>query len=223
MKTPLLILLGCLLLTSISYGQPTEDQQEAANAKLREALRSTMAQLRAVETEKSTLQATQSGLEEKVAKLQKERDATTLKAAQDKDLAQAALDELNAALQKRKGEVTELTTALQKWEAAYKNVAEAGSSAAAQRSALAERVTQLEREVEARERNNLELYQVGSEILERYENFGFGRALTAREPFTGIARVKLENQVQAYKDKLLDHRDKMGEPTAQPQTSVAKP
>ena len=38
----------------------------------------------------------------------------------------------------------------------------------------------------------------------RLENFSYGTALAAREPFVGATRVKLENEVQGYKDKLLD-------------------
>ena len=62
----------------------------------------------------------------------------------------------------------------------------------------------LQNTVADRERRNLELYGIGKEILERYENFAFGKALLAREPFTGLAKVKLEEQVQEYKDKLTD-------------------
>ena len=45
-----------------------------------------------------------------------------------------------------------------------------------------------------RERQNLELYKTGSEILQRYADFGFGRALAAREPFTGLARARLRSK-----------------------------
>ena len=45
---------------------------------------------------------------------------------------------------------------------------------------------------------------MGKEILDRYENFAFGKALLAREPFTGLAKVRLEEQVQDYKDQLTD-------------------
>jgi hypothetical protein len=44
--------------------------------------------------------------------------------------------------------------------------------------------------------------------LTRYEKFGLGQALSAREPFTGITRVKLESQVQDYEDKIADQKVK---------------
>ena len=51
-------------------------------------------------------------------------------------------------------------------------------------------------------------YKTGSEILSRYENFGLGEAIVAREPFVGITRVKLQNLIQEYGDKLADQKIK---------------
>jgi hypothetical protein len=66
--------------------------------------------------------------------------------------------------------------------------------------------------VKDRERRNLELYETGKEILERYRSFGLGKAISAREPFTGLAKVKLEEQVQGYQSQLADGFVKSGEP-----------
>ena len=66
----------------------------------------------------------------------------------------------------------------------------------------------LKRKLEDRERKNAELFKLGNEILTRYEKFGLGDALAAREPFTGLARVKLENLVQDYQDKIADQKVK---------------
>jgi hypothetical protein len=57
----------------------------------------------------------------------------------------------------------------------------------------------------------LELYKLGNEILTRYEKFGLGEALQAKEPFVGVSRVKLQALVQDYKDKLLDQAITSGE------------
>lgn len=50
------------------------------------------------------------------------------------------------------------------------------------------------------------MYQVGVEILNRYENFGLGDALLAREPFVGTTRVKFQNLIQQDQDQLTDSR-----------------
>ena len=56
---------------------------------------------------------------------------------------------------------------------------------------------------------NTALFTTGNEILDRYRKFSLGEAIAAREPFAGLTRVKLQNQLQEYGDKLLDQ-------TAQP-------
>ena len=45
-------------------------------------------------------------------------------------------------------------------------------------------------------------------MLTRYEHFSLGDALTAREPFTRLTRVKIETLVQDYQDKLTDNKIK---------------
>ena len=67
-----------------------------------------------------------------------------------------------------------------------------------------------------RELKNLELYKTGREILTRYEKFGLGDAIGAKEPFVGLSRVKLENLVQDYKSKLLNQTVISGQPPALP-------
>lgn len=49
---------------------------------------------------------------------------------------------------------------------------------------------------------NRELYETGSEILQRYAEMDFGDVVSAREPFVQKGRVELENSVQDYEDAL---------------------
>ena len=60
----------------------------------------------------------------------------------------------------------------------------------------------LPRKGDDQQRKNRAMYQLGLEILKRYEHFGLGDAITAREPFVGTTRVKFENLIQDYGDKL---------------------
>jgi hypothetical protein len=77
-----------------------------------------------------------------------------------------------------------------------------------ERTKLAGQVIELQRKLADRESKNLALFKLANEILKRYQRFGLGDALAAKEPFTGVARVKLENLVQDYQDKLADQRVK---------------
>lgn len=215
---------ACLALllagTSLATAQEAslEEQLQAENAKLRDALRSLTIRMQAAETEAATIKASQTALEEKNARLEREVESTAQRAAADKDLAAQAMRELKAALDKRTAEATQVRTALDEWKVAYERAAEVANAKEGARLELSGRVAELEQEVSTRERNNLELYRVAVEILDRYENFALGKAVLAREPFTGLARVSLENQVQEYKEALLDHRDRIGEVPALDET-----
>ncbi len=56
------------------------------------------------------------------------------------------------------------------------------------------------------QRKNDALFAIGNEILSRYENFGLGNALANKEPFVGVTRVKFQNLIQSYQDKLIEQK-----------------
>jgi hypothetical protein len=77
--------------------------------------------------------------------------------------------------------------------------------------------------IDDRETKNLALFNLGNDILTRYEKFSLGDALGAKEPFTGISRVKLQELVQDYKDKISDQRVTPGQmPTTPPPVAAAE-
>jgi chromosome segregation ATPase len=86
-------------------------------------------------------------------------------------------------------------TDIQLWKVGYYQYVQLAQTTEAARRQLAQQNATLQRLVDDRERKNFALYKVGSEILTRYEQFGLGDALAAKEPFTGIYRVKLETLV----------------------------
>ena len=48
------------------------------------------------------------------------------------------------------------------------------------------------------------MYRLGNEVLDRYAQFGLGTAISAREPFVGITKVKFQTLLQDYQNKLTD-------------------
>jgi chromosome segregation ATPase len=60
--------------------------------------------------------------------------------------------------------------------------------------------------------NNLQLYEINGEILNRYEHGGrFGKS-TVAEPFTKLARIRMENLVDEYRARALEMRVKKKTP-----------
>ena len=217
------LLASTLILLALTQLTHAADQPATAETRLREMLRTTILQLRAAETERAALQAAQAESAAKEKALTEQVEALTKQSAADKDAADKAITDLKAKVADQDTQITQLKDALEKWKEGYAKAADIANAKEAERAKLASQVILLDRKVADRETKNAELFRIGSEILRRYERFGIGDALAAREPFVGIARVKLENQVQDYQDKLLDQKIKPGQPPSSPAPSSPPP
>lgn len=195
------------------------DPAMAALKRMRDQLRTVMLQQQKTEAERAALAAEKVTLEEKVSSLeaslkklakesnlQKENDSKTIAGMEDKAAAQAA-------------EIVRLQASLAAWKKGHAEVVDAAKKIDAQRAEHAARVILSERKLADAQRKNQELYQTGIEILSKYEGFGLGTAITAREPFTRNTRVKLETYLQDFGDKLQDSKI---QPDEAPKTSTTK-
>jgi chromosome segregation ATPase len=54
--------------------------------------------------------------------------------------------------------------------------------------------------------NNLQLYEINKEVLDRYEHVGLFTKTSAAEPFTQITRTRIENLVDEYRARALENR-----------------
>lgn len=199
-------LLSGLLAVLCALPLQAADATSPAEAKLRDSLRTTLLQLRDAQAAAVTLQADNAALADDKKALTARADALQKRLVADKAAADKAAEALTAKLTADAAEITRLKDALAKSEAALKDsVADAQAKEAA-RAKLAADAIVLQRLVDDREAKNRALFKLGNEILIRYEKFSLGEALAAREPFVGLTRVKLENLVQDYQDKLSDQR-----------------
>jgi chromosome segregation ATPase len=193
-----------LLLSALSLHA---DQPTATETKLRETLKSTVLDLRNAQNDLAAAQAGFADDEQKIKDLAAQNDALTKQAASDKAAADTALDDLGKKNKELSDQLTAYKEALAKWEAGYKLAATAAKEKEDARAKLNSQNILLQRRVDDLAAKNRNLFQIGSEILTRYKKYSLGEALAAKEPFTGLERVKLENQIQDYGDKLLDQRD----------------
>jgi len=206
MSRPLLSLLGLLALAGaapLSAAEPA-----AADARLRESLRSALLQVRNLEAERAALQSTQSAADQQIKLLTAQVDTLTRHGVEDRAASDQAIAALKARLDGQAAELAQTREELGQTKLALTQAVEAGRASEARRGRLEADLLVLQRLLEDREAKNLALFKVGSEILTRYEKFSLGEALRAREPFVGLTRVKLETLVQDYQDKLSDQRIK---------------
>jgi len=229
MHYPRLSLLALGLLLALPAGAlraAEPGQPSAAEQKLRESLRNTMLQLRNSENDKAVLQAAQAESDEKNKALTEQLEKLNKQIVADKDAADKAIADLQGKIDERDKAIGALKEGVAKLQAEIKRVSDIANATEAQRAKLNDQVILLNRRVADQQTKNAGMFKIANEILLRYEKFGLGDALTAREPFTGITRVKLQSLFEDYQDKLTDQKikpleAKAPEPAATP--AAAKP
>lgn len=176
--------------------------QGATESRLREALRSTTAQLRTAEDERARLQAGEAALKEEVAALRRQvaagRQAPRAGAREVGEL-NGKLADANRRLAEQAEVARTASESLARCQAETQEAARGREKLQASSQALQERLT-------AAETRNTRLFQVGKEILDWLSGQGVAAALWAREPFLGLKRVELENAAEDYRDKLHEQR-----------------
>jgi len=208
MSRKLTTILGFSLAVLLLFGGAAHAQQDAAMAKMREQLRNALLQLRTAQTERDTLSVAKTQLEQDKKALQEKFDALVKQSAEDKALSDKTIAGMDTKIAQNETQITQLKASLEKWQASQAQAVELAKKTEGERQKLAIRKAELENQVADQKRKNTEMFRIGNEILTRYEKFGLGTAITAREPFIGTTRVKLQNLVQDYGDKLVEQKIK---------------
>lgn len=184
------------------------DPANPVETKLREGLRATMLQLRDVQGQLALAQSSQIEAEAKNKELTARVDEQAKQIAADKATTEKVTSALTTRIAEQEAENARITEALNKWKHGYAKLMAVAQTTEAKRAELAAKVIQLDRRVADQLLKNQQMFELGNEILLRYEKFGLGDALTAREPFVGLTRVKFQNLIQDYSDKLTDQKIK---------------
>ncbi len=165
--------------------------------------------LQQISAERDALKADAARMKADLEKAQQERDAAQAKvdgaeqeAARLRE-ALAAFQAQNEALRARLGEAQTAIGGLRDEQSA---TSAALAQARARGETLDGDLAQCRARVDELVGHNLRLFEIGNELLDRYEHKGVWSTLKAAEPFTGLKRVELENIVQDYRFALDDQR-----------------
>ena len=205
---PALLLLPLLLTTHLHAAEEPDP-----TLKIREQLRGVTLQLRTAQTESANAQAAAAAAEQKskdlstkIEELEKRNTTLIKQATTDKAAATGSIETLEKKVADRDKSLLLHKEALEKWKTGYEKAAAVANTKEEERAKLASELTTAKNTLADRERKNIALFNTATEILDRYENYSLGKSLAAREPFIGTTRVKVENLVQGYQDKILDNR-----------------
>lgn len=199
-------ILAILLLLSPALLHAAAEEGDPVVAKLREALRNTMLQMRDVQGQLANAQAAQIASDAKVKELTVQNDKLTKQMIEDKNASTNSIAELNTRLEEQGVVIQKLNATVDQWKRGYNEATALAQKKEAERAKAAAQIIKLDRIVADQQIKNVQMYKVGTEILDRYEKFGLGEAILAREPFVGMTRAKFQTLMQDYQDKLVDQR-----------------
>jgi hypothetical protein len=195
-------IVATLVLATVS--SKAAEKADPAMQKMREMVRNSMIQLRDANAKLATAQAAQAEAEDKVKELQGKLEDITKKSAADRKSANETIDDLRIKLANSEMLCNHLTESLGKWKQGYSKLAEYAKSTEGKRAEFASKCILLDRRIADQQVRNAEMYRLANEVLDRYAQFGLGTAISAREPFVGVTKVKFQNLVQDYQNKLTD-------------------
>lgn len=188
------------------YGAGGAEEVNPVEVKLREALRDSTLKLREAQGQIAAAQAAQISAEIKIKELSAKNESLGKELVSERNVSANMISELTTKLAERGTLITGLQASIEKWKKSYSGATALAAKKESERAKLASRVIVVERLVSDQQVKNIEMYKVGMETLDRYERFGLGDALLAREPFIGTTRVKFETAIQDQNDKLTDAR-----------------
>lgn len=191
--------------------------EEDPTAKFREALKNTMLKLRDAQGQLANAQAATIAAESKVEDLTSKNETLTKDLVSERNAASTQISDLNKKISVRDDSISELQASLANWKKSYEDVTKLAAQRENQRAIFEAKSIKLERQVEDQKFRNIQMHKIGMGILDRYEKFGLGDAILAREPFTAVQRVKFQNLIQDFSEELSDARIPANEHTQKAQ------
>jgi chromosome segregation ATPase len=201
-----LVALAALALAAPARADDAEEQQ------LRDQLRSTTLQLRALQDAQAAQAAQQQSSGGDVDAMKKELSATKakLKAARASSAKvralQAQVDQDKAAADKAAQDLQQTQAQLAQYTQGFQQASAQAAAAGAERDRLKGLLTQTSATLNACQARNAELVKVSRELVKAYARVDLPAVLATREPFLGLKRVQLENLAQGYDDRIHNAR-----------------
>jgi chromosome segregation ATPase len=178
--------------------------------RLREQVKNLTTQLRTAETDTAAALADKADLEQKLAAGKKAFEDLAKQAAADKEAATKERERLNSEINAAKKETADRQELLNKSQTQEKLVSALAAKTKADLDKAVSENVKLKDIVAGQRTRNQKMHEISMEILDRYAKFGLGTAITAREPFVGITRAKLETMVEEYTSAVDAQRIRIG-------------
>lgn len=182
----------------IASGASAEGMEE----RLRTQLRSTTAQLQALQSEQAQASAARLAAETQAKAAQAQIKQLSAELAKARGTAEQLAGQQDALQSRAQAQAAASSEQLGKFKQAYEELLVMARAKEAERAKLQAQVTERDTQVQQCSAKNQEMYGVAKSILHAYETIDVAQVMNIRQPFAGGARVKFEEMAQAFGDDL---------------------
>ena len=202
--SPTIGLLACLLALQSAFAQT--ERTGSDTTRVMQQLQQLTNERAALQTDNNKLKLEIESLKAQVGKLEGEQGALQRKAQTSEAAVAAATARANSATASS-NEAHERTRAqLQEVVTRFRETAEILRDVETDRNTARGALSAREQELKTCVDRNVGLYELNAEILTRMEDRGFWSSVTESEPFTRIARTRLENLIDDYRYRVEEFR-----------------
>lgn len=197
---------AALLASALACAGLAQAQEQSMEARLRAQLRTVTGQLQQAQNELAQFkagapaarpaqtadaEALRAELAQSQAQLARERDARSRRDAQ-----------FSTAQQQAQEAVAKASAQVAQFRGAYDELLKMARAAESERHKLAQQAGLQQTAIAQCEAKNQQLYAVGMEVVQAYEQLDMGALMSVRQPFAAQSRVKFEQIAQEYGDRL---------------------
>lgn len=196
---------AALLVSALACAGLAQAQEQSMEARLRAQLRTVTGQLQQAQNalaqaapaatarpaQSADVEALRAELAHSQAQLARERDVRSRRDAQ-----------FSTAQQQAQEAVAKASAQVAQFRSAYDELLKMARAAESERHKLAQQAGLQQTAIAQCEAKNQQLYAVGMEVVQAYEQLDMGALMSVRQPFAAQSRVKFEQIAQEYGDRL---------------------
>lgn len=193
-----LLVLG-LLLNGGAHGEGLEER-------LRAQLRSTTAQLQALQSEQAQASAARQAAENQAREAQAQIKQLTAQLNKAQALNEQLAERQDSLQRQAQAQVVASHEQVGKFKKAYDELLTLARGKEAERARLEAHLAERDTQVQQCSVKNQQMYEVAQSLLRAYESIDVADVMTIRQPFAAKARVRFEELAQGFGDDLYKHR-----------------
>ena len=187
-----------LVLALVATGASAEGMEE----RLRTQLRSTTAQLQALQSEQAQAAAARIAAENQAKQAQVQIKQLSLELDKARGVAEQLAGQQQSLHSQAQAQVAASAEQSGKFKKAYDELLVLARGKETERARLQAQLAERDTQVQQCSVKNQQMYGVAKQILTAYENIDVAEVMKIRQPFAGSARVKFDELAQGFGDEL---------------------